>query len=159
MTPTKKLVESLALSAVLCGASVTSWADHDRHFRDHDIHRFHEHDVVVWRTGGWHHVWHGGQLGWWWVVGGIWYPYAQPIYPYPDPYIPPAVVVQQPPVYVQQQPATPPVPATATTSAQPEAQYWYFCEQSNGYYPYVRDCPAGWKTVSAEPPPVAPASP
>ncbi|HTT07174.1 MAG TPA: hypothetical protein VMH34_00045 [Gammaproteobacteria bacterium] len=155
MTPTKKLFVPLMISAMLSGAPPTaSAAVVVRHFRDHDIHRFHEHDIVVWRTGRWRHVWHGGHLGWWWVVGSLWYPYVQPIYPYPDPYIPSTVIVQQPPTYVQQQPAPPPAPAAAP--AQPQAQYWYYCEQSKGYYPYVRDCPAGWKSVPAEPPPNTP---
>ncbi len=150
MNRSKKFIVPLALAATLAGAPAATWADRDRHFRDHDIHHFHEHDIVIWRTGRWHHVWHDGHLGWWWVVGGIWYPYPRPIYPYPNPYIPPTVVVEQPPVYVQQQPA-PPAPAAAP--AQPQSQNWYYCEQSNGYYPYVRECPGGWKTVPAEPPP------
>lgn len=54
-----------------------------------------------------------------------------PPYPY---YAPPAVVVQQPPVYVRQ-----PQPE--------EPDYWYYCENPRGYYPYVRTCPGGWMKV------------
>ena len=34
-----------------------------------------------------------------------------------------------------------------------DAGWWYYCDQSSGYYPYVRECPTGWQRV----PPVAPA--
>jgi hypothetical protein len=29
---------------------------------------------------------------------------------------------------------------------------WYFCPESNAYYPYVRECPDGWEKVPAQPP-------
>jgi hypothetical protein len=32
-------------------------------------------------------------------------------------------------------------------------QYWYFCEASGAYYPYVSACPAGWKPVPVVPMP------
>jgi hypothetical protein len=150
MLYTQKLTLIFALAALLLCAPATTWADrgrdHGRGFRDRDIRHFHEHDVDVWRGGHWHHVRHNGRLGWWWVVGGLWYPYVRPIYPHPDPYVPPVVIVQQPPAMVQQ-----PAPPPQTQSPAP-TQYWYYCEQSNGYYPYVQDCPAGWKAVPAEPP-------
>ena len=70
------------------------------------------------------------------------YPYAYPYgYPYPV-YSPP--VVQQPPVYVQ--PQTAPAPT----------QYWYYCQASQAYYPYVRECPGGWMQVVPQTGPVAP---
>jgi len=32
--------------------------------------------------------------------------------------------------------------------ASPEAQrWWYYCESSTSYYPYVKECPAGWERV------------
>jgi hypothetical protein len=88
--------------------------------------------------GYWNHGWHGGRLGWWWVLGGLWTFYPAPIYPYPSP---PMVVVPPPapaPVVVQQN-----IPA----SGQP----WYFCEAPRGYYPYVPNCPSGWRTVASAP--------
>jgi hypothetical protein len=36
--------------------------------------------------------------------------------------------------------------------SQPLPSVWYFCEPSNAYYPYVAECPSGWKTVPATPP-------
>jgi hypothetical protein len=98
----------------------------DRGWRDHDIHRFHDDDFGFWRDGRWLHGRHGGRLGWWWVVGGTWYFYPQPIYPYPDPFRPPVV-------------AGPP-PPTAT---------YYYCPGPRGYYPYVPRCPLGWQAVPA----------
>lgn len=38
-----------------------------------------------WRGGHWHHGYHGGSLGWWWIVGPAWYYYPEPVYPYPGP--------------------------------------------------------------------------
>ena len=72
-------------------------------------------------------------------VGYPWYP----AYYYPGPYYYPApVVVQQPspPVYVERSDS---VPEGAGT--------WYFCRESNGYYPYVKQCPGGWTRVPAQP--------
>ncbi len=113
---------------------------------ERDIRHFGDRHFPMWRSGAWHHGRHDGRLGWWWVVGGMWYFYPEPIYPYPDPYIPPYVVVQSAP----QIPAVPAPP-----------QSWYYCEASKEYYPYVATCPAGWKAVPAMPatPPATPASP
>ncbi|HEX7688086.1 MAG TPA: hypothetical protein VF453_10280 [Burkholderiaceae bacterium] len=97
------------------------WHGDIRHFGDHDWH--------VWRGGRWVHGPHGGHPGWWWVVGPTWYFYPSPVYPYPDPYEPPP-------------PWTVPMPA-------PPARFWYFCEESRSYYPYVATCPGGWKQVPA----------
>jgi len=67
--------------------------------------------------------------------GPVWGPYA---YPYAYPY--PPVVVQSPPaVYVQ------PAPQTAPA--------WYYCEHPQGYYPYVQQCPGGWRPVAPTPAP------
>ena len=30
--------------------------------------------------------------------------------------------------------------------------YWYRCNQPDGYYPYVTQCPGGWLQVPAQPP-------
>jgi hypothetical protein len=96
-----------------------------------DIGRFHQHDWPVWRSGHWVRGPHSGRVGWWWVTGGIWYPYPVPVYPYPDPFQPPPVTVM---------PSVPPQPAT-----------WYFCRSAGRYYPYVATCPEGWVQVPAVP--------
>ena len=108
---------------------------------------FHPHDIDRWHGGHWYHgVW-GDRLGWYWIIGSTYYYYPTPVYPYPDPYIPSEVMVQQtvPSVPVAT-PAPAPAPAPQTSAV------WYYCEASKTYYPYVKECPAGWKTVPATPP-------
>lgn len=55
---------------------------------------------------------------------------------YPYPYYAPPVVVEPapaPPVYAQAPP--------------PAQQYWYYCEDPRGYYPYISQCPGEWLQV------------
>jgi hypothetical protein len=63
-------------------------------------------------------------------VAGARYFYPTPVYPYPDPYLPPAAVPSPPPA---------------------ETQYWYYCPDPAGYYPYVPQCRTGWEQVPATP--------
>ena len=58
-----------------------------------------------------------------------------PPYAYPPPYYPP------PPVIIQQAP--PPRPAGA-----PPPQFWYWCDDPQGYYPRVPTCNRTWRQVS-----------
>ncbi len=87
--------------------------------------------------GGWRGgVWIGPGWGWGWDPW-LWGP---PYYPYYDGYnpyyaSPPVVVQQQPQQYVQQ------------PQQQEEQNYWYFCGNPQGYYPYVKKCPGGWMKV------------
>ena len=75
-------------------------------------------------------------------------PYYYPAYFYPPYYAAPFVMQQQPTVYVEQQPA-PAAPPSAQPSA--PAGYWYYCAASRAYYPYVKECPAGWQRVPPYP--------
>jgi hypothetical protein len=101
--------------------------------------------------GGWrgHRVYRGPRaywgpraswnLGFYWggplVVGPPWYPYGY--------YTPPPVIVQkQPPVYVEPE--------------QRSDNYWYYCQNPQGYYPYVKNCPDGWMKVVPQPTPPNP---
>jgi hypothetical protein len=34
----------------------------------------------------------------------------------------------------------------------PPAQYWYYCDSAEAYYPYVNSCAEGWREVPATPP-------
>lgn len=101
----------------------------EEHWRGNDIHRFHDRDEAIWRGGHWFQGIHGGQRGWWWIVGGNWYFYPAPVYPYPDPLVPPLA-------------AAPPAPV-------PNASYCYYCPNPAGYYPYVPSCPTPWQPVQA----------
>ena len=86
---------------------------------------------------------HGSHVRFGVFVGGpVWYPYygyPYPYYPYPYPYYPPAVATPAPQTnYVEQ---------GDTESAQ---DYWYYCAESKTYYPYVKECPAGWQRVAPQ---------
>lgn len=73
-----------------------------------------------------------------------WY-YPGPYY-YPAPYYyPPALVVpSSPPVYIEQ----------GQAEAAPAAEsYWYYCRESQTYYPYVKECAGPWQRVVPQPPP------
>ncbi|OHX11047.1 hypothetical protein BI343_05565 [Chromobacterium amazonense] len=107
--------------------------------------------IDVWRGGYWNHGYYHGRLGWWWVVGGSWYFYSAPVYPYPSLYAPPAVAVVPAVPAVPAVPMAPPPPAV-NPAPQQAAQVWYYCKASKQYYPYVSECPGGWKTVPAQPP-------
>ena len=94
-----------------------------------------------WRGGRWNHGWHGPRYGWWWSVGNSWYQFPRPVYPYPayDAYGPPPVGDDY---------------GYAPTNGRDYAQgyargadgnpqrpdYWYFCANPEGYYPYIQDC-------------------
>ncbi len=85
--------------------------------------------------------------------GGLYYPAGPGPYYYPGPPVPyyypqPVVVPMAPDNYVEQgqpQPATAPVPGQDSSS-------WYYCDASKTYYPYVKQCAAGWRQVPAQPP-------
>ena len=90
----------------------------------------------------WHHHHHGprGSLGL--GFGPYWGPYWGP-WGY-APYYPPTVVVAQPAA---------PTQYVERAEPAPQAGYWYYCETSRGYYPYVKECATGWKAVPPAPPP------
>jgi hypothetical protein len=99
-------------------------------------------------------------------VPGPWYPYPRyydhyydPYYYPPRYYYPPVValpVPSAPPTYVQQPYAQQPMgqQADEQQSSQQENNdnYWYYCAAEKAYYPYVKQCPAGWTRVAPKPP-------
>lgn len=84
----------------------------------------------------------GGPLFW----PGPWYgepfydPFYGPFYRRYYDYAPVYVVPAPPPVYIER--GMPP-PA-------PPAQFWYYCNDPQGYYPYVKECRTPWRAVSPE---------
>jgi hypothetical protein len=62
--------------------------------------------------------------------------------PYWEAYLYPPVVIAPPPrVYAQPSPP-----------AQLPPVYWYYCDAAQAYYPYVQQCPGGWRPVAPRPP-------
>ncbi|TMH27662.1 MAG: hypothetical protein E6H63_10215 [Betaproteobacteria bacterium] len=94
----------------------------------------------------WHHG--GPRVVFGFNVGPYWGPYWGA--PYYSPYYYPAPVYYPAPAVV-----SPPAPAQyVERSDQPlNSGYWYYCETSRGYYPYVKECPSGWKAVPPAPAP------
>jgi hypothetical protein len=66
------------------------------------------------------------------------------VVPFGLPYFYPPVVVAPPPVYVQPQPQV-------YVQPPPPQPYWYYCDNPQGYYPYVAQCPGGWRAVPPTP--------
>jgi hypothetical protein len=120
----------------------------------------------VWAPGywGWNggaHVWIGGH--WeaerpgfrfvearWALVGSEWVFYPAFWDPLPAPVVmvqsaAPIVVQQAPTVYIEQQQQAAPSPA------QLDPNFWYYCHNPAGYYPYVKDCATGWQKVTPTP--------
>jgi hypothetical protein len=97
------------------------------------------------RGGGWGGYGHRGGyrgyggFGFYWGPSFGW-PYYYPSYPY---YASPPVVVAPP---------SPPVYIERTDPAPSEENYWHYCENPQGYYPYVKECPGGWTPVPSTPP-------
>lgn len=100
--------------------------------------------------GGWHHghgFGHAGAfIGGTIVAGALlapWYypgPYSYPSYPIAVEVAPPA-----PTIYIEQPRASQPAAADA-------GSWWYYCNESGAYYPYVKECASPWQRVAPTPP-------
>ena len=112
-------------------------------------------------------------------VGPYWGPYWGPAYYYPPPYYyypPPSYYYYPPPapapapaaappaataIPPMASPVPPPPPNTPAGAIPPEPraapdQTWlWWCEQPQGYFPQVKECARGWKSVPAPVPPTA----
>ena len=77
------------------------------------------------------------------VFGGpLWYP--GPAY-YPYPAYPPAVIIPPAPrAYIERDDQ--PMAYEQTSSP-----YWYYCRESDLYYPYAKECAGSWERVPARP--------
>lgn len=115
-------------------------------FRGRHYGSFTLHERTIWHRGAWRHTGHG----WYWIVGGVYYSYPAPIYPYP--LFVSGVVVEYPVVA-----PVPVVVARPPLVVQPQAQYWYHCDDPPGYSPYVQNCNTEWRMVPV--PPQAPPPP
>ena len=128
----------LVAAALLTTLAVSGTALADRgggHFGGHGGWRGHSH--------GFGHL--GALIGGTIVAGALlspWY-YRGPYYAsYPTVV---EVVPSVPTVYIEQ-------PQTAQTAAPDAGSWWYYCNESRAYYPYVKECPSPWQRVSPTPP-------
>ncbi len=90
---------------------------------------------------GWHHggAFHGsvsrGHVG---IVLGA--PLLWPGYYSPPVYYPPVVAVPAAPTaYIEQ------------SAPQSSSNWWYYCRESQAYYPYVSQCAGAWERVAPQP--------
>ena len=68
-------------------------------------------------------------------------------------YYPPAYYPYYQPVVYETQPTTTTYIEQSGTAAAEPSGWWYYCDASRAYYPYVKECPNGWQRVPAVPPP------
>ena len=123
-----KIIKATILIAALASAvsSAPAFADRGRghNFRGHHharSHHFHRHDHS--RIG----VFIGAPL------------LLSPWYATPSYYYPPAVVVPSAPTgYIERSPAA---------QSSDGGRYWYYCRESETYYPYVNECAGAWEKV------------
>ncbi|MBV8633022.1 MAG: hypothetical protein JO002_00890 [Burkholderiaceae bacterium] len=124
----------------------------------------------VWGHGYW--GWRGGTHVW---VGGAWYPERSgyryvdarwvfvdggwafyPAYWDPLPVAPVVVSVQEAPVtYIERPQSERPQSEQPQQSAAPDGMdpnYWYYCHNPAGYFPYVKECGESWQQVTPQPP-------
>jgi hypothetical protein len=74
-------------------------------------------------------------------VGGPWWWHG---YAWPHPYYRQPIVIERrgPTVYVEKDPDG--------VQRAPD-QYWYYCPDSDTYYPYVKECASPWHRVAPQP--------
>ena len=153
----RRVVGTLAASlmALLVGGA---WAQpahrdgaHERYaFHGRDVHRFDRGEQLRWRGGHWRDGCFGGRCGWWWLAAGQWYFYNQPVYPYPlvvsgIQYVDPAMVGPGPAVITAP-------PMSQPTTIAPAPQFWYYCDNPQGYFPNVQTCSTQFRQVEKPPP-------
>jgi len=128
------------------------------HGYGHGYYGYHGRYGYGWRGYPYWRGWGGYPYGWgypywwnyWWGYpywgGYLSYPYAYPYYGsyyyggYGEPPVPPEGI-------------NPPA-----ESGQQQPSYWHFCQNPEGYYPYVKDCPGGWMAVVPSKPNAPPPS-
>lgn len=76
---------------------------------------------------------------------GYYYPPSYYYPPYYPAYYPPVVAApSSPPAYVEQG-------GTQAAPAPAQGNWWYYCDDAKAYYPYAKECPAGWQRVAPQP--------
>jgi len=132
----KLMYLAIALFAIIVNDSVLARGGHGGGGYSHG----HSHLNLGINLGGYYDPGFYGYGGYGFGGYGYGYPfYYPPYYAYP----PTVIIPSTPPVYIQQQ---------QPQSAQPQTNYWYHCQNPEGYYPYVKNCPGGWLQVAPQPP-------
>ena len=112
-----------------------------------------------WRHGGHHHGHHhhshgygraGAFIGGAIVAGALLSPWYYPPSYYYRSYPAVVEVTPAPTVYIEQ-PATYVQPAVSDA-----ANWWYYCNDTRAYYPYVSTCASPWQKVAPTPAPATP---
>lgn len=118
------------------GGSHVSGGGH--HFRGGHRHSRHNHLNLGFNFGGYNSGFYGYNY-----YGPRYYGYGDPFF-YPRSYNYGSTVIMPmtPPVYIQKEEVTP---------TQPQVNYWHYCRDPDGYYPYVEKCPGGWLQVAPQP--------
>ena len=104
----------------------------------------------------WAYPYYGGYYpyygGYYPYYGGAYAPYYNAPYPYYGEGQAPEYIERgdggAPPYAERSDPA----PQSAPQPRRRAEGTWHFCPESNGYYPYVQQCPGGWQRVPARPP-------
>jgi len=95
----------------------------------------------------WQTPWCGYGLGWglglgygyggyWPYYGGYYSPFYSGYGGYGGSY-PPVVYIQR--------------DGDAQAATESQSNYWHYCRNPKGYYPYVKKCPDGWLPVAPQP--------
>ncbi len=133
MKQTIKKTLAVALAACLAGVVASPALARGHHGGGHHGGGFHH--------GGHHHHHHGhrwhGSYGFYMdLTPAFWYPWYYHPYPYYGGYYGGStVIVQQPVQYVSRE------------DSGNGGNYWYYCHNPQGYYPYISQCNARWVKV------------
>ncbi len=94
------------------------------------------------------------------LLAPLWWPYYYPPAPV---VVRERVIVREPLVFYDERgnPVPPAQPQVQAQQAQPSAQpqagapapSWYFCPDTQTYYPYAQTCASAWQRVAPQPPP------
>ncbi|HXM00217.1 MAG TPA: hypothetical protein VN932_09820 [Rhizomicrobium sp.] len=111
-----------------------------RAFAGRSVSHFSAANLHTWSGGHWWHGNHHGRSGWWWFAGGGWFFYPYAVYPYPT-YV-------SPDAYYDDEYYGP----GDGYNGGGAGGSWYYCENPQGYYPYVQSCNGPWRAVAPTPP-------
>ncbi len=131
-----KIFKQLWLAVILAGVVAgNAWADRPHHYggRYYGGHHYYPRSSVTL----------GVYLGDPWIYS----PYYYPLFRLLAACLcasAPIVVTTPPTVYVEQ-------PAVSLAAPTLEAGFWYYCADSQAYYPYVKQCAGAWQKVAPQP--------